>query len=817
MTVLFKGVWDWVKQLWQDHSTGVVATGILFPLVVAAIIGIWAWTTKKPKNSAKDHHKEPTGRNDLHYSKLRIQTIGREAEMDKLRSFLNRPDEFLWWMITGEGGTGKSKLCYDFMKKMKRRGWQPCMPSKTDRGFTREELLECSKDLPKKTLFILDYAEYNTREIAQWMAGLGRGEHLKKIRVLLIQRRVDTSSAHVDMINENCRGFQHEKEPLQLDLPISPDAMQTLIRKYVKKKKGSIPAERVYELLKSDGMDPKLRRPLYALMIAEALMAGKSITSQADLLDYIYIHEKDTIKKAVLDTNGLNNEDITTALMIKAVATMSGAIPVCTAGSLLGRQIPVAENYGAPDFTKLRVFDDDICEPLEPDIIGAYFVLRCLGEDWMQVKQQGQATKRDKCIQTAWQRDENHYMRGFMQRLMQECGTSSGAFSNEKLAWFSAVEIREGESEIASQSFRKHTYIQTLRLPASVRSIGFEAFVGCENLERVTFDDGSGLQSIGPAAFYGCKKLTNVNLPERLEAIGAHAFDSCPLAGVAVPAGVIKSGKGAFYGCGVTFPGGFNKAARLKLLGGKTIEFGGLIWEVLDRRTCQGKDQALIITREIVEHRAYDAVTEKEWDDDSYEGVTWEECSLRAYLNNKVTVREYTLKDSSRGRLDFRDSSREPGFLSRFSKKDRERIWDLDAHENRRVEYKTTDGTTTHEIKQPPTCDSVFLLSAEEAEQYFRAERMSAKQYLDYYRALGFNPGVPDEELLNSDWFPAEFPQSDDLIACDGEQTYWWWLRSPGAFPYNAAYVNNVGNVYLIGNNTFRAAGGVRPALWLNL
>ena len=42
---------------------------------------------------------------------------------------------------------------------------------------------------------------------------------------------------------------------------------------------------------------------------------------------------------------------------------------------------------------------------------------------------------------------------------------------------------------------------------------------------------------------------------------------------------------------------------------------------------------------------------------------------------------------------------------------------------------------------------------------------------------------------------------------------YWWWLRSPGAFPNNAANVNNDGNVNLNGNNTFRVAGGVRPAL----
>jgi len=40
----------------------------------------------------------------------------------------------------------------------------------------------------------------------------------------------------------------------------------------------------------------------------------------------------------------------------------------------------------------------------------------------------------------------------------------------------------------------------------------------------------------------------------------------------------------------------------------------------------------------------------------------------------------------------------------------------------------------------------------------------------------------------------------------------WWWLRSPGNNPNNAAYVNNDGNVNVNGNNVDNESGGVRPA-----
>lgn len=83
--------------------------------------------------------------------------------------------------------------------------------------------------------------------------------------------------------------------------------------------------------------------------------------------------------------------------------------------------------------------------------------------------------------------------------------------------------------------------------------------------------------------------------------------------------------------------------------------------------------------------------------------------------------------------------------------------------------------------------DKVFLLSALEAERYFRSERERKCVSTAYASArCGF-----------------------------GSSTY-WWLRSPGDDQTCAALINDDGSVFYLGfkvdNKNY-----VRPAMWLNL
>ena len=64
--------------------------------------------------------------------------------------------------------------------------------------------------------------------------------------------------------------------------------------------------------------------------------------------------------------------------------------------------------------------------------------------------------------------------------------------------------------------------IKELVIPDTVQTIGMAAFMGCSNLEKVTF--GSGIETIERNAFYNCSKITEINLGDNVKTIGASAF-----------------------------------------------------------------------------------------------------------------------------------------------------------------------------------------------------------------------------------------------------------------------------------------------------
>lgn len=93
--------------------------------------------------------------------------------------------------------------------------------------------------------------------------------------------------------------------------------------------------------------------------------------------------------------------------------------------------------------------------------------------------------------------------------------------------------------------FRK---AKSIRLPASITSIGTMALSSCQELTSI--DIPQGVTSIGDYAFLGCDNLSSVNIPETVTQIGMCAFMSCiHLAKIKLPEGVTKLSFGLFMGC----------------------------------------------------------------------------------------------------------------------------------------------------------------------------------------------------------------------------------------------------------------------------
>ena len=174
----------------------------------------------------------------------------------------------------------------------------------------------------------------------------------------------------------------------------------------------------------------------------------------------------------------------------------------------------------------------------------------------------------------------------------------------------------------------------------------------------------------------------------------------------------------------------------------ETVKFGPYQWLVLDRN----ETGTLLITREGIEARPYH---------EEFEDVTWENCSLRSWLNGE--------------------------FLNGFTDEERARILQTRVKNHDNPIYDTPGGNNTE--------DKVFLLSIEEAKQRFKTKEKRIcmlKKYVKKDVYIKFRPRR-------------------------------WWLRSPGGSRSYAAIVLSDGRVSYGGEGVDSSLSIVRPALWVNL
>ena len=192
------------------------------------------------------------------------------------------------------------------------------------------------------------------------------------------------------------------------------------------------------------------------------------------------------------------------------------------------------------------------------------------------------------------------------------------------------------------------------------------------------------------------------------------------------------------------------------------VAFGGYDWRVLDVQN--GK--ALLLLELIWDKRKYHILCED---------MTWENCTLRKELNDE--------------------------FYKTIPKADRSRIIKSHITSEKNLWYGTDGGIETH--------DYVFLLSMEEADNYFG----NSRDYVNKQRKV-YNNGLFDAHR--------EGHYLSNIHDVERVTTYnnaisSWWLRSPGYNNRTAIRVYCGGAVFVCGLFGRSEGGGVRPALWLNL
>lgn len=110
-------------------------------------------------------------------------------------------------------------------------------------------------------------------------------------------------------------------------------------------------------------------------------------------------------------------------------------------------------------------------------------------------------------------------------RIAVEGRISVGGQSLEALRAARELVIPDGVEEVGDYWF-EGSGIESVVIPASVRTIGREAFCKCGSLKRVTFAEGSALESVGERCFWE-SAIEKLALPAALRSVGEDAFKDC--------------------------------------------------------------------------------------------------------------------------------------------------------------------------------------------------------------------------------------------------------------------------------------------------
>ena len=183
-------------------------------------------------------------------------------------------------------------------------------------------------------------------------------------------------------------------------------------------------------------------------------------------------------------------------------------------------------------------------------------------------------------------------------------------------------------------------------------------------------------------------------------------------------------------------------------------------WRVLEVKN--GK--ALLLSQNGLEAMPYN---------ETEEAMTWEQCSLRNWLNGEF-------------------------YNTAFSAEDKSKIVLSKVLNNADANAGVDGGKDTE--------DFVFVLSVEEAKKYF-AEDTVVEGGRNYNTERAAKPSAyaatkPLTIVVNGSWY-------------DGSSPY--WLRTPGVANHISAIVDYNGEIYAFGHGVSEPKNMVRPAIWLDL
>lgn len=107
------------------------------------------------------------------------------------------------------------------------------------------------------------------------------------------------------------------------------------------------------------------------------------------------------------------------------------------------------------------------------------------------------------------------------------CDNLEKVYISDLVAWCNIEFADEYSNPVsaAEELYLNNQLIEHLEIPAELTHIGNYAFVGCNSLQTVSFEENSQVVSLGMYAFSTCVNLTEISIPDSVTDIGYMPFD----------------------------------------------------------------------------------------------------------------------------------------------------------------------------------------------------------------------------------------------------------------------------------------------------
>lgn len=224
---------------------------------------------------------------------------GRDTELKQLEEYCAAEGRILWWAVTGPGGMGKSRLVYEFCKRKRADGWKTerfeAHPSRESPVRSLEELTAWTPDI-SKTIVVLDDVQAHMETVCAWLSRMDRTARSEDLRILLLERDGKTltfaSWLGADPCGDGLEEWCYNEKFLHLE-PMTDDDLTEIMENYAAAAGKNLNAQRLLKVL--ERVDPQLKRPLYAIAIADARCQGKDPVNwdQEKILDTLLARELD--------------------------------------------------------------------------------------------------------------------------------------------------------------------------------------------------------------------------------------------------------------------------------------------------------------------------------------------------------------------------------------------------------------------------------------------------------------------------------------------------------------------------------------------